>query len=104
MCVSQPPSAPQVCVAYASLRATDCKPSKARQGWHGIVVGAPCSGVASLLQHDLRTPCASIRLRSAGTEAGLQASTIVVLWVIIRVSGQWPPIDPGGPTTMSHSS
>ena len=26
-----PPSTPQVCVAYASPRATDCKPSKARQ-------------------------------------------------------------------------
>ena len=25
-----PPSTPQVCVAYASLRATDCKPSKAK--------------------------------------------------------------------------
>ena len=41
-------STPQVCVAYASPRATDCKPSKTRWLWEPL---CPAVCVADLLQY-----------------------------------------------------
>ena len=43
-----PPSTPPVCVAYASLRATDCKPSKAKARHAQVCNCALCSATCTM--------------------------------------------------------
>ena len=125
-------STPQLCVAYSSLRATDCKPSKAKAKAHGArweLAGAPLGASGerskfSLSQHARQPPCSPdhaqapsvhnlMKTRTSGREsvcAGWFCGESVMMiclhtaWRAREAGSGSPPWLPGSPGRGIHPS